>query len=141
MLSLFRIFLGPHSFQITPCFSLLSIAVTDFIMIIWYKLTFNSNICPCTIFSTRIDACHSCTAGSSIDKCISQGYKRRRFERGSPSPVNGAGLFQGNYERVRSLERAHDETIVCFLYPCSLGIRGFESHPPHLCTKYVVLEQ
>ena len=25
---------------------------------------------------------------------------------------------------------------MCFLYPCSLGIRGFESHPPHLCINY-----
>src|SRR5919106_5364407 len=62
--------------------------------------------------------------------------QRRRFMRGSPSPVNGAGPFQANYERVRSLERARDENIVCFLYPCSLGIRGFESHPPHLCINY-----
>jgi hypothetical protein len=51
--------------------------------------------------------------------------------RGSPSPVNGAGSFLIE-EKVRSLERAgNGQAAVCLLKPCSLGIRGFESHPPH----------
>jgi hypothetical protein len=52
--------------------------------------------------------------------------------RGSPSPVNGAGSFLVE-EKVRSLERAGGQgaAAVCLLKPCSLGIRGFESHPPH----------
>jgi hypothetical protein len=51
--------------------------------------------------------------------------------RGSPSPVNGAGSFLVE-EKVRGLERAgNGQDAVCLLQPCSLGIRGFESHPPH----------
>ena len=51
--------------------------------------------------------------------------------RGSPSPVNGAGSFLVE-EKVRSLERAgNGQDAVCLLQPCSLGIRGFESHPPN----------
>lgn len=52
--------------------------------------------------------------------------------RGSPSPVNGAGPFLVEEEKVRSLERADKGQAACLLKPCSLGIRGFESHPPHL---------
>jgi hypothetical protein len=54
--------------------------------------------------------------------------------RGLPSLANGAGLFLTVcVRRSAKLRMSQDNTIHAraLLQPCSLGIRGFKSHPPH----------
>jgi hypothetical protein len=67
-----------------------------------------------------------------IDKCMAHLQDRKIYAGvAKPGQRRRSFSFSNEREKVRSLERKGKENVMRFLEPCSLGIRGFESHPPH----------